>query len=644
MQKKQQQELPNSQNIMATVLKSIPKEAGVTRIDYEGPRIALYTKTPRFLMENSSIISNLVNEIKKRIVIKTDESIRKSQEDVRKILVENVPKEANLQGTFFDTTTGEVSIEVKRPWLCQRNVEEFNHVEISEKTGWKLRIRKSTTKPSNTIKSINYQLKISSSERAKHLKLIGEQIFRPRLVQKSEVSLLTLGGFGQVGRSCMLLTTSDSKILIDCGVNPGARNPSEAFPRLDWANISLDDLDAIVIGHAHLDHTGFLPTLLKYGYKGPIYCTEPTLPMMNLIQLDAIKVATAQGRIPMYAERDVFQIMRQAITIPYGTVTDISPDIKLVLSNAGHILGSATCHFHIGNGDHNFVYSGDIKYGKSLLLESANVNYPRVETLLIESTYGAKEDIQPTRQEVESAFVASVNSVLKEGGKVLIPIPAVGRAQELMLVIHQYMKSGELVEAPVFMEGMIQEATAIHESFPEYLARELKQKILETDDNPFDSEYFTNIEHASGREEALREQSPCIIIATSGMLEGGPVLEYFRNVAPHKQNKILFVSYQVNGTLGRRVMDGGRQVSLSGNNGKVEVITINCSTERLDGFSGHSDYNQLMSFVQRLRPKLRRVLVNHGEKRKSENLSSSIRRMYKIPSHYPQIQEGIRLF
>jgi len=211
MQKKQQQELPNSQNIMATVLKSIPKEAAVTRIDYEGPRIALYTKTPRFLMENSSIISNLVNQIKKRIVIKTDESIRKSQEDVRKILDENVPKEANLQGTFFDTTTGEVSIEVKRPWLCQRNVEEFNHVEISEKTGWKLRIRKSTTKPSNTIKSINYQLKISSSERAKHLKLIGEQIFRPRLVQKSEVSLLTLGGFGQVGRSCMLLTTSDSK-------------------------------------------------------------------------------------------------------------------------------------------------------------------------------------------------------------------------------------------------------------------------------------------------------------------------------------------------------------------------------------------------------------------------------------------------
>ena len=629
---------------MATILTSIPKDANVTKIDYEGPRIALYTNKPRFLMENNEIISNLVNQIKKRIVIRTDEKIRKSEEDARKILDSMVPKDAGLEATFFDTATGEVSIEVKRPWLCQRNAEEFNHTEVTEQTGWRLRIRKSTTKPSNTIKSINYQLKISSAERAKQLKSVGEEIFRSRLVQKSEVSLLTLGGFGQVGRSCMLLTTPDSKVLVDCGINPGARTPSEAFPRLDWANISLDELDAIVIGHAHLDHTGFLPVLTKYGYKGPIYCTEPTLPMMNLIQLDAIKVAGAQGRTPMYAERDVHQIMRQTIGLSYGTVTDISPDIKLVLANAGHILGSASCHFHIGNGDHNFVYSGDIKYGKSMLLESADTRFPRVETLLVESTYGAKEDIQPTREEVESAFIKSVNEILKGGGKVLIPIPAVGRAQELMMVIDKYMKSGQLTESPVFMEGMIQEATAIHEAHPEYLERSLKQKILETDDNPFDSEYFTNIEHSDARDEPLREDSPCIVIATSGMLEGGPVLEYFRNFAPNPKNKILFVSYQVNGTLGRRVMDGARQVTIMGREGKVEVVTINAGTEKLEGFSGHSDYNQLMSYVQRLRPKLRRVLVNHGERRKSQNLSSAINRMYRVTTHYPQVQEAIKLF
>ena len=645
MQRKQEQkELPSSQNIMATILQSIPKEANITKIEYEGPRIALYTKTPRYLMENNETISTLVNVIKKRIVIRTDESIRKPQDEARLILAKYVPKEANLQGTIFDTATGEVSVEAKRPWLLQKDAKEFNHVEVTEKIGWRLRIRKATTIPSRTIQTINATLKQSSSERSKQLKQVGDDIFRPRLSQRTEVSLHTLGGFGQVGRSSMLLSTPESKILIDCGINPGARSPMDAFPRLDSLDITLDDLDAVVIGHAHLDHTGFLPTLCKYGYKGPIYCTEPTLPMMNLIQLDAIKVATAQGRTPIYSERDVKQIMKQTITLPYGTVTDISPDIKLVLANAGHILGSALCHFHIGNGNHNFVYSGDIKFGKSILFEAASWNFPRVETLLIESTYGLKEDIQPTRQEVESAFINAVNNTLADDAKVLIPIPAVGRAQEIMMVIDHYMKSGEMVEAPVFTEGMISEASAIHESYPEYLARELKQKILETDDNPFDSEYFTNIEHADSREEPMRENSPCIILATSGMLEGGPVLEYFKNIAPDKKNKVLFVSYQVNGTMGRRVLDGSKQVSMLGKEGKVEVVTINCSVEKLEGFSGHSDYNQLMSFVQRLRPKLRRVLVNHGERKKSENLAMNIRRMYRVPAHYPQIQEAIKLF
>ena len=645
MQRKQQQkELPPSQNMMATILQSIPKEAKVTKIEYEGPRIALYTSAPRYLMENNETISNLVNIIKKRIVVRTDESIRKSEEDARKILAECIPKDANFQGAFFDTATGEVSIEAKRPWLLQRDAKEFNHAEITEKIGWKLRIRKATTIPSRTIQTINATLKLTSAERSKQFKQIGDEIFRPRLAQKSEISLVTLGGFSQVGRSSMLLSTPESKILVDCGINPGAKHPMDSFPRLDFLDITLDELDAIVIGHAHLDHTGFLPALCKFGYKGPIYCTEPTLPMMNLIQLDAIKVAAAQGRTPIYSERDVKQIMKQAITLPYGTVTDISPDIKLVLANAGHILGSALCHFHIGNGDHNFVYSGDIKFGKSILFEAASWNFPRVETLLIESTYGAKEDIQPTRQEVESAFINAVNNTLADGGKVLIPIPAVGRAQEIMMVIDHYMKSGEMVEAPVFTEGMISEASAIHEAYPEYLARELKQKILETDDNPFDSEYFTNIEHADAREEPMRDNSPCIILATSGMLEGGPVLEYFKNIAPDKKNKVLFVSYQVNGTMGRRVLDGSKQVTMLGKEGKVEVVTINCSVEKLDGFSGHSDYNQLMSFVQRLRPKLRRVLVNHGERRKSENLAMNIRRMFRVPAHYPQVQEAIKLF
>ena len=162
---------------MATILKSIPKEASVTKAEYEGPRIALYTNKPRFLMENNDVISNLVNVIKKRIVIRTDEKIRKSEEEARKILENAIPKDAGLESTFFDTATGEIAIELKRPWLCQRDATEFSHTEVTDNTGWKLRIRKATTKPSNTIKAINYQLKVSTSEREKHLKDVGDKIF-----------------------------------------------------------------------------------------------------------------------------------------------------------------------------------------------------------------------------------------------------------------------------------------------------------------------------------------------------------------------------------------------------------------------------------------------------------------------------------
>ena len=162
MQRKQpSKELPSSQNIMATILQSIPKEASVTKIEYEGPRIALYTNSPRYLMENNETISNLVNVIKKRIVVRTDESIRKPEDEARKILAECVPKDANLQGTIFDTATGEVSVEAKRPWLLQRDAKEFNHAEVTEKIGWKLRVRKATTVPSRTIQTINATLKTS---------------------------------------------------------------------------------------------------------------------------------------------------------------------------------------------------------------------------------------------------------------------------------------------------------------------------------------------------------------------------------------------------------------------------------------------------------------------------------------------------
>jgi hypothetical protein len=627
---------------MGSILNNIPAEAQITRIEYEGPRIALYTKNPAFLHKNSYVISEIVNSLKKRVVTRTEKSIRKPESEAKQILEKALPAEAEANNFFFDDALGEITVEAVNPRFLSPEAG-FDLGASMEQTGWKVKVRKAPHIKSSAIQNVYYAMKVGSDVREKFYRELGEAIFRPRLTSTEHVTIKTLGAFQEVGRSCLLVETAESKVLLDCGIHPGSRNAWDAYPRLDWADVSPGDIDAIVISHAHLDHMGFLPAMYKYGYDGPVYCTEPTLPLMTLLQNDFVKIAQIEGGRLIYDQKDIRDGIQHAITLPYGMVTDISPDIKLVFNNAGHILGSATVHLHIGEGAHNIVYTGDYKYGRTQLFDSATWNYPRVETLITESTYGAKEDIMPVREEVEMNFVNSINSVLKNGGKVLIPIPAVGRAQEILLVIDQYMRNKVLVEAPVYTEGMISEATAIHVSYADYLSRELRTKILDEGVNPFKSEYFTEVEHPSNREEAYRE-GPAIIMATSGMLEGGPVLDYFENIAPSDRNKILFVSYQVQGTLGRRVLDGTSQASLMDESGKIKIVDVKAAVQKVEGFSGHSDYNQIIRFIGKLRPKLQVVLVNHGEKRKTENLAYAIQRIYRVPALHPAVQEAIRVY
>ena len=627
---------------MSAILNSIPAEAGITRIEYEGPRIALYTRNPAFLHKNSYVISEIVNSLKKRVVTRTEKSIRKPESEARQALERLFPPDAGVSNYFFDDALGEITVEAETPKLLSQEAG-FDLGAAMDQTGWKIKVRKAPHIKSTAIQNVYYALKVGSEAREKFLRELGEAIFRPRMAAEEHVTIKTLGAFQEVGRSCILVETAESKVMLDCGIRPGARNTWDAFPRLDWADIAPNDIDAIVISHAHLDHQGFLPAMYKYGYDGPVYCTEPTLPLMTMLQNDFVKIAQIEGGRLIYDQKDIRDVIQHTITLPYGMVTDISPDIKLVFNNAGHILGSATVHLHIGEGAHNIVYTGDYKYGRTALFDSATWNYPRVETLITESTYGAKEDIMPVREEVEMNFVNTINETLRQGGKVLIPIPAVGRAQEILIVLDQYMRNKILVEAPVFMEGMISEATAIHVSYADYLSRELRSKIIEEGVNPFKSEYFTEVEHPTDREEAYRE-GPAIIMATSGMLEGGPVLDYFEHLAPIEKNKILFVSYQVQGSIGRRVLDGGSQASLMDQNSKIKIVDVKAKVQKIEGFSGHSDYNQIIRFVGKVRPKLQLVLVNHGEKRKTENLSYAIQRIYRIPAIHPAVQEAIRVY
>lgn len=651
-------------DVAKIILQSIPADSHITNVRFEGPNIALYTKNPKFaLTELTYYLSSLSKSLKKRFIIRTDPSVRLQEDATRQAVVKLLPKDVQVSAVFCDDATGEVVLEVSRP----EAIDPAMIVEIAKSTGWIAHTRRSPHITSTSINTIHSTLKNSARERSDFLQKLGRRLFRGSLVvgnvsenggggngrsepadfsprpqlsqNREEVMLFCLGGVKQVGRSCFIVVTPESKVMLDCGINPGEMSGLDAYPRIDWLNFNLDDLDAVVISHAHIDHQGFLPALFKYGYRGPVYCTEPTLPLMTLLQMDSVKIANSNGTYLPYEARDVHEVIKRTITLPYGKPTDISPDITVTLNNAGHIMGSATVHLNI-SGAHNILYSGDYKFARTQLLDSAVATYPRVETLITESTYGNSSDVMPDQAFVYRTFSESINKVLSEGGKVLIPVPAVGRAQEIMLVMAKEMSEGRLVESPIYIEGMISEASAIHMSYAHYLGADVRRSVSQGI-NPFTSEYFTVISGGK-REEAINDQNPAIIMATSGMLEGGPSVEYFKELAPNPKNKIIFVSYQINGTLGRRVLDGNvSEVSMMDKSGKVKVVPVRCQTQKIDGFSGHSDFNQIMNFVAKVKPK--RVLVNHGERTKSENVASAIYSRLKIRSGVPDNREIVRL-
>jgi KH/beta-lactamase-domain protein len=627
--------------IRETIVTHMPKEAEITRIEFEGPRLAIYVRNVGLLLEQSYVVTDIVNLLHKRVVIRSDPSIRLNENESERLIKGIVPSDADITEINFDPTLGEVIIEAKKPGLAIGK-DGSTLQEIIKTTSWRPRVLRAPPLPSKIITTTRHILHSESEERSRIFRDVGERIFRPRSTKTSSVFLTPLGGFHEVGRSAILVQTEESCVLLDCGINAGSNEPTITFPRIDTDDFDIDKLDAVIISHAHLDHCGFVPFLYKYGYDGPVYCSEPTSVLMTLLQLDYLDVYSKEGGYAPYDQKDVRESVMHTIPVKYGVVTDVAPDIKLTLHNAGHILGSSIVHLHIGEGLHNIVYTGDFKFGRTMLLEPATCSFPRVETLIMESTYGGPEDAMSDRETVEGRLAKIVNETADKGGKILIPTPAVGRAQEIMLVLNAYMKNKLIKELPIFIEGMISEATAIHTAYPEYLVRDLREQILYKDINPFQSDYFTIVDHPSEREKIVAGQ-PAIILATSGMMEGGPAIDYFRYLAADERNTIMFVSYQVEGTLGNRLRNGVREVSLMNRNGKLEAYKVSLRVESVEGFSGHSDRNQLFGFLKRISPRPSRVVVGHGERRKTDLFAHQISRILKLRTAAPDVLEKLKL-
>jgi hypothetical protein len=329
------------------------------------------------------------------------------------------------------------------------------------------------------------------------------------------------------------------------------------------------------------------------------------------------------------------------ITRDYGEVTNITDEIKLTYHNAGHILGSGTVHLHVGEGMYNVVHTGDMKYGFTRLLDPAEVKYPRIDSLFIESTYGGSNDINLNRRDAEAQLMNIIKRTTSNNGKVLIPVFSVGRSQEMQLVLESNMTSEGPYksDAPVLLDGMILEASAIHTAYPEYLKEGIKNRIL-NNRSPFESEIFEVIK---GEREETADKGPAVILASGGMMNGGASVEHFRMLAEDPRNAIVFVGFNSANSLGRRLQNGLKEVVLPDEDGKLTPIKVQMSVHTVDGFSGHSDRRQLLNFVENLRPKPKSIFTMHGEESKCEDLARSLSRIMHVDARAPMNLDTIRL-
>lgn len=627
---------------MSDILKDIQKELpkSISSANFEAANIVLYTDDIDFFIDNQGMIRELVGKFKKRIELRSDTKLLKSEADTEEIIRQTVPADAELTNILFDPQRSIVVIEAKRPGLVIGK-DGIILKEIKDKSFWSPQIQRSPAIESKITENIRAVLYQNNNTRKKFLNAVGKKIYKEWNPEKIEdwIRITMLGGARQVGRSCILLQTPNTKILIDCGMNPAVKG-RERFPYLDISEFKLNEIDAIILSHAHLDHSALVPYLFKMGYRGPVYMTAPTRDLTAILTLDFIGVAYKQATSPLFSSIDIKEMVKHTICLDFNEVTDIAPDVRITFYNSGHCLGSAITHINIGNGAHNLVYSGDIKYAKTRLLDRAVSNFPRMETLILESTYGGKNNVLPPRIESENQLISEITNTIDKGGKVLIPELGLGRAQETMLILEEAMRNNKMPKVPIYIDGMIWDINGIHTTYPDFLHSQIKKDIF-ANNNPFVSEIFNRVGSSAERKNVI-EGGPCVVLATSGMLIGGASVEYFRHFASNKNNKICFVCYQGAGSLGKQVQDGVKQINMN-IEGKDEIVEVNLEVVTIDGLSAHAGRNELIEYSNRTQPRANKIILNHGEQSRCLDLASSIYKLHHIETSVPKNLETIRL-
>src|SRR3989338_1416375 len=358
---------------MADIIKEMTRmmpAGSVSDASYEAANIVFYTKDKDFFLDNKGVIKQIVHEFKKRVELRCDPSMIMNQDKAEVAIKKLMPEDAGLTQIIFDPQRSEVIIEAEKPGIAIGKQGEILR-EIREKTSWVPLIKRTPSIRSEIIENVRSVLYQNSDYLRKFLDRVGHRIYDGWIRGKKNewIRLTYLGGARQVGRSCLLLQTPESRILLDCGIN--VASDDEAYPYLECPDFNINELDAVILASPHTDHCGFIPYLYKFGYRGPVYCTAPVRDIAALLLLDFVKIQSGERKEPPYNADDIKEMVKHTVTLNFEEVTDITPDVRITFYNSGHVLGSAMIHLHVGNGLHNLLYSADQKYAKTLLLEPA---------------------------------------------------------------------------------------------------------------------------------------------------------------------------------------------------------------------------------------------------------------------------------
>ena len=613
----------------------LPADAQISDLKYEASDIIVYTNSKEFFLDHSEAIKEVVSKVKKRVEVRPSQKLFKDPETAEEKLTEILSDEAGLEDVIFQPSLGKMIIRVEKPGSVIGK-KGSGLQEIRRKTLWDPQVERVPAIESKVVDRARELTVEDPDFRKDFLHDVGEKIRLKKSVGDEWIRVSGLGGCRQVGRSCFLIQTEESNVLLDCGINPSAESGSkENFPYLNAPELDLRDIDAVVLSHAHMDHCGMIPYLYKMGYDGPLYCTEPTRDLMIMLTLDYIGLAHGEGGDAPYDSSHIKKAVKRTITPDFGEVTDITPDMRLTLKNSGHIIGSALTHIHVGEGLHNILYTGDYNYDKTEMLREADTDFQRVETMITESTYGGRDDEQTDRDESNKKFLSKVKQTLNKGGKVIVPVFAVGRSQEVLGLLADEMDR-DYFDYPVYIDGMIKGANALHTAYPEFLSKKVQEKIY-SDNSPFVKDNVQPIGSHSERKEVFRD-GPCIILTTSGSITGGPVMSYLEEEAADPDNSLIFVGYQFEGSLGRKIQNGTDEVEING-----EKVEVNLDVSSVSGFSAHSDRQQIINFSKNLRSTPNRIFTNHGEESKCFSLASTLHKILHVDTSAPQNLEANRL-